>query len=138
MAQLFPIRNDCTVKLCFSRLLIATIDFECTNHVDKVDLTSFVKHGMLDDLEEIINNPIITNKWLEEAKNARSFLRCHDSSVPTTCCYQVLKDDPDDEVEVIQFFCLPSLGICYRIKSFWSHCFMAACFSHLTSTPIYV
>ncbi len=86
MAQLFPIRNDCTVKLCFSRLLIATIDFECTNHVDKVDLTSFVNKGMLDDLDKIINDPSVTNKWLEEAKNAHSFLRCHDVSIPTTCC----------------------------------------------------
>ena len=41
-------------------------------------------------------------------------------------------------VEIIQFFCIPTLGICYRIKNYWVHCFLAAMFSHYTSVVIFI
>ncbi len=44
-------------------------------------------------------------------------------------------EELDDEV--IQFFCLSGLGICYQIKDFWPHCFMAASFYHCTSAALY-
>lgn len=73
--------------------------------------------------------------WLDEAKNAEDFLKCHATSVPTTCCYQFLCDD---EIDIIQFFCLPGLGICCQIKSYWAHSFMAACFAQLTLTLLII
>ncbi len=136
MAVLFPFRNTCSNALRFSRLLITTIDFKCTIHVDKVDETFQAYQKMLDDLSVIVDHPSIVGDWLEQAKNARNYRLSHKSSVPTTCCYQFLGDT--DRVEIIQFFVMPSLGICYRIKSYWGHCFMAACFLHLTSTPLFV
>ncbi len=136
MAVLYPFANDCMTKLRYCRLLIVTMNFECTVHVDVVDEVKSAQDNMLADLQTIIDDPLIDGKWLKEAEHAESYLQCHGLSTPTTCCYQFVHGY--DDIEIIQFFCLPSLGICYQIKSFWAHCFMAACFSHLTSTPIYV
>ncbi len=40
------------------------------------------------------------------------------------------------EPEVIQFFCLSGLGLCYQIFDYWSHCFMAS-FYHCMSAALY-
>ncbi len=76
---------------------------------------------------------------MEIAKHSIKFLDYWGISVPTTCCHQILLDDDveDLDVEVIQFFCSSGLGICYQIKDFWSHCFMAASFYHCTSAALY-
>lgn len=136
MAILYSLANDCVVKFQYCQLLIATMNFECTNHVNVVDKVSSINNDMLADLKTIMDDPLIDGKWFEQAKNADAFLRCHGSSTPTTCCYQFLHEY--DDLEIIQFFCLPLLGICYRIQLFWAHCFMVPYFAHLTLTHVYV
>ncbi len=91
-------RNNCYTKLRFSRLLIATLNFECSNHVDKVDTTTSFTKGMMDDLKTIMEDPYINGSWLEQARNAWDYLNWHDASVPTTCCYQFLSGDNDVEI----------------------------------------
>ncbi len=112
------------------------MNFECANHVDVVDEVPSAREDMLSDLKTIIGDLAIGGKRLEKAKNANNFLRCHSSSTSMTCCYQFLHDY--DDLKVKQFFCMPSLGICYCIKSYWAHGFMASCFLHLTSALIYI
>ena len=59
----------------------------------------------------------------------------------TTCGYQFVgkdSDGGDDEVEIIQYFCLRSLGMCYRIRNYWVHLFLAYTFAHYTSVALFV
>jgi len=58
----------------------------------------------------------------------------HQCQLLATCCYQFLGDT--DNVEIIQFFVIPALDICYRIKSYWGHCFMAAWIFSFNFGPI--
>ncbi len=55
------------------------------------------------------------------------------------CCYQILMNSDLKKLEpdVIQFFCLSGLGLCYRIFDYWSHCFMAALFYHCMPAVLY-
>ena len=58
------------------------------------------------------------------------------------CGYQIVDDDDSTttykEVEVVQYFCCVGLGICFRIQDHWTHLFLAHCFSHLTSVPLFI
>ncbi len=137
---LFPYANSHHTKIRYSRLLIATINFECTNHCDNVDLVAGnVRQNMIKDLEIIARDKDIGGFSKRISENSINFLNSWDISVPTTCCYQILKDLDSEQLtlEVIQFFCLLGLGICYRIIDYWSHCFMASSFYHCTLTALY-
>ncbi len=98
-----------------------------------------VKDNLLHKLKVIAGDKDIHgfSKMLDES--LIDFLNCWDITVPTTCCYQILmnSDLKKLEPEVIQFFCLCGLGLCYQIFDYWSHCFMAASFYHCTSTALY-
>mmetsp|Transcript_27301 Transcript_27301/g.56593 ORF Transcript_27301/g.56593 Transcript_27301/m.56593 type:complete len:363 (+) Transcript_27301:712-1800(+) len=85
MTVLFPFRNMCSSALRFSRLLIATIDFKCSNHVDKVDEVSETYPIIFDQLTTIFNHSSFAGDLLEQAKNTKKFLMFHKSPVPTTC-----------------------------------------------------
>ncbi len=133
---MFPHRNSSSTKLHYSRLLMATIDFDCTNHVDTVNEVNSAKAPIIEDFNSVISSEYVTGSHRDSVVNAKKFVECFDTSVPTTCCYQIVSSV--EKFDFIQFFCLPSLGLCYQIKSFWSHCFMAAMFSYFTSVSIFI
>ncbi len=58
--------------------------------------------------------------------------------VQTTYRYQVIKNTPTREIVVIQYLCLPTLGICFWIKNYWVHCFLAGFFCHYTLVVIFI
>ncbi len=127
-------------EICYSQLLIATINFECSNHCDNIDIVSGnVKEDMLQELEVIANNEGIQGFLRSIAESLIDFFTCWDISLPTICCYQILIDSSftDLKPEAIQFFCLSGYGICYHVLDCWSQCFMAISFYHCTSAAIY-
>ncbi len=140
LGVLFPFANNHSTNIRYSRLLIATVNFDCSNHCDFVDKVSDdVEKDMVEKLNEFAGNDRVRGDSEMHAKRAIEFLECWGISVPTTCCYQIVVDSElkDLEAEVIQFFCLSGLGICYPIVNFWSHCFMAASFYHCTSPAVF-
>ena len=62
------------------------------------------------------------------------------TGTPTTCGYQLVFDDQskvavnaeigsDHNVEIVQYFFCKGLGICYCIRTYRVHMFLAYCFS---------
>src|SRR5687767_7342822 len=54
--------------------------------------------------------------------------------VPTTCCYQHLKED--DELTFIQFFIMEGLSCCVLLTNYLMHIFYGHYFTHHTSLCI--
>ncbi len=78
-------------RICYLKLLIATIIFECTNHCDAVDLVSGnVKYNMLQELKVIAGNEDICGFPKMMAESSIDVLNCWDISIPTTYCHQIL------------------------------------------------
>ncbi len=91
LGALFCYMNPHDIRIHYSRLLIATINFECTNHCDNVDLIyGNVKGIMLQILKVIASDEDIHGFSKMIAKSLTYFLNCWDVSVPTTCYYQIL------------------------------------------------
>ena len=137
LAKLTNIGNDTYNRAKFCRIGIMTIDFFCANHVDsndkipdEDDIASKLKQLLSETL-----SPYLPVSMKEEARLALDHIESWGAAGPTTCNYRFVGDET---VEVYQFFCMPGLGICYRITNFWTHCFLASCFSHYTSIPIFV
>ncbi len=111
--MLFHYGNTPETKIHYCHLLIAMINFECSNHSDDAEnITRYV----IDDMVEKLNLIIIDCN----IRCSLEFVKCWKLSVQTTCCYQVLVDCGlnDFKVEVIQFFCFIGWGICYSILDF--------------------
>lgn len=47
-------------------------------------------------------------------------------------------DESSSKVEIYQWFCMPGIGMCCRIRNYWVHLFLGSCFSHYTSVAIFV
>ncbi len=133
---MFLYHNLSSTRLYYSFLLIATIGFDCTNHMDFIDEVHSVKVPITNDLDAIFASKHITGSHRPSTTNAQSFVECFDMSLPTTCCYQIVLSIKD--FVFIQFFFLPSLRLCFQIKTCWSHCFMVEIFSHSTSKSIFI
>mmetsp|Transcript_22107 Transcript_22107/g.46539 ORF Transcript_22107/g.46539 Transcript_22107/m.46539 type:complete len:134 (+) Transcript_22107:185-586(+) len=98
-------RITCKSKIRYCRLLIATMDFECCNHIDSCDENGSATSMMLNDLKFIQQQKFVTGKLRNQAILAEKFLEHHKGCVPTTCSYQFITQNPN--VVFIQFFCLP-------------------------------
>jgi len=127
------------INVC--EILIITVNFFCTIHVDN-DLFEKRKEDCCHKLsmlqeEEFINtrNPEFEK---ERARQSLEYVNEWGVGAPTTCAYQFVEENPNDEVEIIQYFCCVGLGVCYRIRNYWIHMFCAYCFSHLTSVPLFI
>ncbi len=116
----------------FYRLLIATINFSCAPHCDNKDVLKQNKaEEMVSQLEAVKNHT--TTKVFGNDDEVQCVLNSVLSSglcLPTTFCYQIIKKTPTRKIEVNQYFCLPTLGICFCIKKYWVHCFLAGFFCH--------
>ncbi len=102
LAVLYPYRNTCKSKIRYCRLLIATMDFECCNHIDSCDEDVTATSIMLKDLKLILQQKFVTGKLRNQAIIAEKFLEHHKGCVPTTCSYQFIEQTPN--VVIIQFF----------------------------------
>ncbi len=69
---MFPPRNSSSTKLCYSHLLIATIDFDCTNHVDTVDEVNSAKAPIIEDLNSVISSEYVTGSHRDSAVNEKN------------------------------------------------------------------
>ena len=91
----------------------------------------------------------LTENQRDKASLALDHISYWGVGTPTTCGYQIVFDDQskvavnaeigsDHNVEIVQYFCCKGLGICYRIRTYWVHMFLAYCFSHYTSVAIFI
>ncbi len=88
LGVLFPFVNLHITNICFSRLLIATITFECSNHCNDVDnISGSVKEDKVEKLNSMVNDDNIQGRLVESAITSLDFLKCWGLSVLTTCCY---------------------------------------------------
>ena len=123
------------------RLLILTVSFYCALHVDSDEVAGGVDFFVL-QLLSIINDGSVSSYHKKRAERSLSHVKEWGLGVPTTCGYQIVDDEDSTttykEVEVVQYFCCVGLGICFRIQDHWTHLFLAHCFSHLTSVPLFI
>ncbi len=118
--------------------MIATINFSCTSHCNKKDvLPEEETNEMVEKVSQILNDSKTTDKnRYSEAKCTLDSLLSWGCCVPTTCFYQH-EHNQDHPVDIIQYFCIPTLGACYCIKHYWVHCFLAG-FFHITHLLSYL
>ncbi len=77
LGGLFPYANSHDTRIHNSRLLITTINFECTNHCDGVDLVSRnVEDNMLHKLKVIASDKHIHGFSKMIAESPIDFLNC--------------------------------------------------------------
>ena len=136
LAKLSDVGNNVINRAKFCRIGILTIDFFCSIHVDNDMIPD--EDDIVSKLNQLLSDTLIhylPDSMVEEARLALDHIESWGAAGPTTCNYRLVGDET---VEVYQYFCMPGLGICYRITNFWTHCFLASCFSHYTSIPIFV
>lgn len=112
----FSYANSPLTHIRYCRLLITTVNFDCSNHCNNVNnVSGLVNKELICKLKDVVNDDDVRGDLKECADMSLDFLYSWGVSVPTTCCYQNLVDSniQDLGVEVIQFFCLTGLGICY-------------------------
>ena len=120
----------------FCRFAILTINFVNTIHCDVNDkLGKEVDEEVLKAVRSLLTCQYLSSALLQQAKATIHHIEMFGLSAPTTCGYQITSND---DVQVIQFFCGFGLGICYQIKNYWSHAFLPATHSHLTSAPLFI
>ena len=121
------------------RLLILTVSFYCALHVDSDEVEGGIDFFVL-QLLSIINDRSVSSYHKKRAERSLSHVKEWGLGVPTTCGYQIVNESTGsyENVEVVQYFCCVGLGICFRIQNHWTHLFLAHCFSHLTSVPLFI
>ena len=122
------------------RLLILTVSFYCSLHIDSDQVTTDVADLFISRLVAIICDKSVPLDHRESAGRTLSHVKEWGVGVPTTCGYQFVSDSESvhNDVEVVQYFCCVGLGICFRIRDHWTHLFLAHCFSHMTSVPLFI
>ncbi len=103
--------------------MTATINFSCTPHYDDKDV-----------LNPKQSNNIIKKLQMVKSHNDLNILKCEEKincviknlqfwgvCVSTTCCYQIVHYSQRNQVNVIQYYCLPNFGLCFRIENYWVH-----------------
>jgi len=128
LSKYYPHKNDMKATIRFCTIAILTINFCCSCHVDQNDR----KPGLF----EAVTEDMSSNESLPWVKYSLAHLYWWGLSIPTSCCYQYIKEKND--IEIYQWFMCPGLGTTYRIKNYWVHIMLAGLFSHCTSCAIYV
>ena len=136
---LFP-RDSKAVDIFLCAVGILTMDFACTPHTDKNYKCDGFTDNFIARLNLILQCEHVVGKLKDEVLNAISFLQYWGAGVPTTCCYQYIRHDifHGEDIEIYHYFCMQGLDMCRRLHNFWTHTFMAYCFVHSTSVPIYI
>ncbi len=136
--QCFYNHRPASRDIFFCQIMIATINFSCTPHCNKKDvLNSKQTDNIIKKLQKVKSHNEYFEIWRKIGcviDNLQFWGVC----VPTTCCWQIVCTSPSNQVNVIQYFCLPNFGLCFRIKNYWVHCFLAGLFYHYTSVVIFV
>lgn len=125
----------------FCHVMILTIDFDCSLHTDTCDQDKPSEEKIISQLDDVICSPITNRSNKIEAEKSKKFIATWGFGHPTTCLYQFVFDESEvnpNDVQIIQYFCLFGFGICYPIRHLWVHCFLSYCFSHFTSTPLFI
>lgn len=86
LAVLFPANNTCLSKIRYCQLLIATINFECINHIKQCQKIE-------NDLQIIIDDADTSEEMHNKADSTTEKIRSWVVAVPTTCCYQFVVSD---------------------------------------------
>lgn len=128
LSKYYPHKNDMKATIRFCTIAILTINFCCSCHVDQNDRKPCLFEAVTDDM--------LSNELLPWMKYSLAHLYWWGLSIPTSCCYQYIKERND--IEIYQWFMCPGLGTTYRIKNYWVHIMLAGLFSHCTSCAIYV
>lgn len=144
MAKFYTVSNSPSYRKKFCPRGIIAIDFSSSCHTDCNDNLSHHRAKMEARVTSVVYELDALRKsgtsWvtpqLEIFQNCLNHLSYWGLCLPTTCCYQYIKQRND--VEVYQWFLCPGLGITYRIKNYWVHIFLASLFSHCTSGAIYI
>ena len=144
LAKFYPVSNSINYRNKFCPRGIIALNFASSCHVDKNDnLKKYYQNvvGRLTQTIELMQtlNPIADNvigPKLIEATNSLQHLIWWGLCLPTTCCYQYVKQR--NNIEVYQWFVCPGLGTAHKIENFWVHLFLAALFSHYTTCAIYI
>ena len=137
LSKLLPLAHAETKHLNYCAIGILTLSYDSTPHVD---------NDRLDNLDAMFKRKLqllTRTKYLQPAlKKAAQLTLEHVNQwgvgSPTTCGYQHVGDDSTSNVEIIQYFCCKGIGVCYRIRNYWVHLFLAYCFAHYTSVAIFV
>jgi len=143
LANFFPVSNDRHFRNKFCPRGIVAFQFSSSDHLDNHDNQRFCYEDMRSRLRAVIrrfgeleaSGVKFVKARYREAVNALAHIEWWGVQLPTTCCYQYVQQEP---VEVYQWFLCPGLGTTYRIRNYWVHLFLAGCFTHCTSAPIYV
>ncbi len=137
--RIFYNHKQSSRRIFFGIIMIATINFSCTSHCDEKDvLPDDETNEMVTKVSEILNSNKTTDKnRYNEAKCTLDSQLSWGCCVPTTCCYQHVQSNTTHPVDIIQYFCIPTLGVCYQIKHYWLHCFLAG-FFHITHLLSYL
>jgi len=158
LSKLLPLSNEDPLRQDFSDIGILTQDYNCKPHVDENDALDAMDAMFKQKLGLLSISEYLTDVQRQQAKLALDHVEHWGLGTPTTCGYQVIVDEvssaaicntkikskmnnvksDDEEVEIIQYFCCMGLGTCFRIKNYWTHMFLAYCFSHYTSVAIFV
>jgi hypothetical protein len=119
---------------------IATVDFDCETHVDKNDLVKLDKaDGRLADLEFLSRcQQLGQSARLHAVQTLEHVLHWGGWPFPTMCGYQWVRLLLAMDVEIYQWFCMPGINVCCRIRNYWVHLFLGSCFAHYTSVAMFV
>ncbi|KAL7492128.1 hypothetical protein ACHAWT_001379 [Skeletonema menzelii] len=121
----------------FCQFAILTINFVNTIHCDENDDFGIeIDDIALTALATLLTCGHLTQSLLLQVRATIHHINTFGLTAPTTCGYQVVSDNI--EVQSIQFFIGFGLGICYRIVDGWTHAFLPATHSHLTSAPLFI
>ncbi len=124
----------------FCLFAILTINFVNCIHVDTRDMMcNSVAKAAINSIEKISGCKYLSSFLRKQVASSLRHLRKYGITTPTTCGYQIVRHNEEAEaVEVIQYFSSYGVGTCHRIKTYWTHSFLPALFSHYTSAPLYI
>ena len=142
-ARLQPVEADDPKNIYFCSFGIVTVNYNCALHVDAGDVVDSLDKSFRRKLNILTQSTLLNVGQKDRAQSALDHITHWGTGAPTTCGYQIIGEeenveDEDGDIEIIQYFCCRGLGICYRIRSFWVHMFLAYCFSHYTSVAIFI
>ena len=126
------------IALCrLAILMFGRHGFGNTEHVDKGDLKKSA--DALSIIAKYLHEKDVEIRTKTEY--AKTFIERLGFGVPTTCGYQFVNDEDDeenDDFECFQYFVMPGLGICVRVRENSTHGFYAFSFTHLTAIPLVI